>query len=72
MNLYFPTDISIQPFYKYIHEWNNLLEEYKKSNLLIELLHIDDICNKSSDFVDIIEPSEICSAKIAKKISDIV
>ena len=72
LNLYFPTDVSMQPFYQYINEWNTLLEEYVKSNSLTELIRINDICNASSDFVDIIEPSEQCSAKIANKIFTIL
>ena len=72
LNLYFPTDISLKPFHQYINEWNTLLEEYVKSNSLTELIRINDICNASSDFVDIIEPSEQCSAKIANKIFSIL
>jgi lysophospholipase L1-like esterase len=72
LNLYFPTDSSMQPFYKYITEWNNLLEEYIKSNSLTEIIRINDICNDKSDFVDVIEPSESCSVKIANKILNIL
>lgn len=72
LNIYFPTDKSIQPFYQYINEWNILLEEYVKSNSITELISINDICNNAEDFVYIIEPSEQCSRKIANKIFNIM
>jgi len=72
LNLYFPTDKSMQPFYQYINEWNMLLEEYVKSNSITELIRINDICNDAQDFVYIIEPSEQCSRKIANKIFNIM
>jgi lysophospholipase L1-like esterase len=72
LNLYFPADESMKPFYHYINEWNTLLQEYVKSNSMIELISINDICNDARDFVDIIEPSEECSIKIANKIFNII
>jgi hypothetical protein len=72
LNLYFPTHSSIQPFYKYIIEWNNLLEEFCKSTSSSELIRVNEICNTPEDFTDIIEPSEQCSEKIANKIFSIL
>jgi hypothetical protein len=68
LNIYFPTDMSLQPFYKYISQWNKLLENFSKSNSLFEIIYINNACKDSSDFVDLIEPSSICS----KKITDII
>ncbi len=72
LNLYFPTDKSMHPFYQYINEWNMLLEEYVKSNYMTELIRINDICNDAEDIVYNIEPSEPCSRKIANKILNIM
>jgi lysophospholipase L1-like esterase len=70
-NLYYPSNFLMKTYYPIIDKWNLLLEDFiekQQQNKKLNLIEINQHCYLSDDFVNIIEPSGICSNKLASLI----
>lgn len=67
LNIYYPIDNQYSKYYKYIAEWNTLLNQFTTSNSY-KIIEIDKLFRHPSDFIESIEPSKTGSQLIANAI----